>query len=35
MNEAQIRAIYAQVGRKPSEQQVRQMMESFKRNSSK
>ncbi len=32
ITEQQIRAMYAQMGRKPSEQQVKQMMAIFKRN---
>ena len=31
ITEEQIRAMYAQMGRKPSEQQVRQIMNNFKR----
>ncbi|MDR0341370.1 MAG: YneF family protein [Mycoplasmataceae bacterium] len=32
INEAQIRAMYSQMGRKPTEQQVKQVMNSFKNN---
>ncbi len=32
ITEQQIRAMYAQMGRKPSEQQVKQMMAIFRRN---
>ena len=31
ITEEQIRAMYAQMGRKPSEQQIRQIMNNFKR----
>ena len=35
ITESQIRAMYAQMGRKPSEQQVKQMMAIFKKNNKK
>ncbi|MDR2462044.1 MAG: YneF family protein [Mycoplasmataceae bacterium] len=35
INENQIRALYAQVGRKPTEAQVNQAMKAFKNNASK
>ncbi len=35
ITESQIRAMYAQMGRKPSEQQVKQMMGIFKRSNKK
>lgn len=35
INEDQIRAMYAQMGRKPSEQQVKQIMGMFKRQTDK
>jgi uncharacterized protein YneF (UPF0154 family) len=35
INEDQIRAMYAQMGRKPSEQQVKQIMSMFKKQGEK
>ncbi|MDR2567947.1 MAG: YneF family protein [Mycoplasmataceae bacterium] len=35
ISEAQIRAMYAQMGRKPTEEQVRKVMNSYKKNATK